>query len=84
MKARDSSGHPRIEVDQPNLLKDSLGITIIGAACSDRRREDLFRTVKTLDDLKSAVDLLDYKIARSTLYYCLLPKNARTQDGKNM
>lgn len=82
LKIRDNSGRPRIEVDQPNLLKDILAIATVGAACSDKRRDDLFRTVKTLDDLKSAVDSLGYKISRSALYYRLLPKNARTQEGK--
>ena len=50
----DNVGRPRIEYDQPNLLRDVLEIVTIGAACSEKRRDYLFRTVKTLDDLHSA------------------------------
>ena len=82
MKTKQTVGRPRIESDQPMLLKDVLDIATIGAACSDKRRDDLFRTVKTLDDLKEAIDQLGYKLSRISLYYRLLPKNASTIEGK--
>ena len=82
LKTRETSGHPRITIDQPDILKDILAIATVGAACSDKRREDLFRTVKTLDDLHKAVEDLGYKISRSGLYLCLLPRDGSTREGK--
>ena len=76
LKSKETPGCPRIESDQPDLLKDILEIATIGAACSDKRREELFRTVKTLDDLKSTITDLGYNISRTALYYRLLPKNS--------
>ena len=50
LKSRDMPGRPPLEEDYLNLHKDILEIATIGAATSDKRREDLFRSVKTLDD----------------------------------
>ena len=82
LKSREQVGRPRLEEDQPNIDKDILEIATIGAACSDRRREDLFRTVKTLDDLHAAIKGLGYQISRSGLYLRLLPRDATTIHGK--
>ena len=82
LKTKQTTGRLRIESDQPMLLKDVLDIPTIGAACSEKRRDDLFRTVKTLDDLKEAIDQLGYKLNRISLYYRLLPKNASIIEGK--
>ena len=46
MNMRETVGRPRLEVDQPGILEDLLRIATIGSACSDKRRDDLFRTVK--------------------------------------
>ena len=53
-----------------------------GSACGDRRREDLFRTVKTLDDLHKAITSLGFTISRSGLYLKLLPRDGRSTEGK--
>jgi hypothetical protein len=82
LKKREAPGRPRLEVDQPDLLKDILEIATVGAACSDRRREDLFRSVKTLDDLQAAISDLGYKVSRSGLYLRLLPRNHTTIEGR--
>lgn len=82
LKLRDSPGRPRIECDQPDILKTILEIATIGSACGDRRREDLFRTVKTLDDLHKAISDLGFTISRSGLYLKLLPRDSRTNEGK--
>lgn len=78
----DKVGRPRIESDQPNLLRDVLEIATIGAACSEKRRDDLFRTVKTLDDLHSAISDLGYNLSRTALYYRLLPKSSSSVAGR--
>ena len=63
LKLRDGVGMPQIECDQSDLLEDILKIATIGAACGDKRREDIFRTVKTLDDLHNAICALGYRIS---------------------
>lgn len=82
LKLRDGVGRPQIECDQSDLLEDILKIATIGAACGDKRREDIFRTVKTLDDLHKAICALGYRISRSALYLRLLPRQASTNQGK--
>ena len=82
LKSRETVGRPRIESDQPDLLKDVLEIATIGAACSDKRREDLFRTVKTLDDLQKAISDLGYSLSRTALYYRLLPRSSTSVAGR--
>ena len=83
LKARSGEvGRPRIEVDQPGLLSDILKIATIGAACGDKRREDIFRTVKTLDDLHQEITNLGYQVSRSALYLRLEPRCRTTHQGK--
>ena len=82
LKIRDGVGRPRVEVDQPGMLDDILKIATIGAACGDRRRDDIFRTVKTLDDLKKAIDDLGYTVSRQSLYLRLLPMDAKSLHGQ--
>ena len=82
LKRRDVVGRPQIECDQPGILQDILKIAAIGAACGDRRRDDIFRTVNTLDDLHKTINSLGYKISRSALYLRLLPRNSNTREGK--
>ena len=82
LKVRDSVGKPPIEDVYPNLHADILNIATIGAAASDRRRQNLYRTVKTLDQLHSALSDLGYRLSRQTVYLRLLPKSASSSHGK--
>lgn len=79
---RDSPGRPPLETDYPNLHRDVLEIATIGAAASDRRREETFRSVKTLDDLHHALAELGYQISRTALYHRLLPKGVSATEAK--
>ena len=81
-KANKKLRDKRKRVLNPDLHRDLLEIATIGAACSERRREDLFRSVKTLDDLHNALSGLNYKISRTALYYRLLPKKESSEEGK--
>ena len=63
--SKDLPGNPRIECDQPNILEQILKIAEIGAACSDRRRDNTVRTVRTLDQLKLEPDKLGFQVSRS-------------------
>ena len=79
---RESPGRPALEEDHPNLHRDILEIATIGAAASDRRREETFRTVKTLEDLHKALSDLGYYISRTALYHRLLPKGVSSTEAK--
>ena len=82
LNLRDNPGKPRVECDQPELLKTILEIATYGSACGDRRRDDIFRTVKTLDDLHKAITNLGFSVSRSALYLKLLPRDGSTIEGK--
>ena len=82
LKLQEQPGRPSLDVDQPGMMGDILKIATYGAACSDKRREDLFRTIKTLDDLHRELTKLGYKISRSGLYLRLLPRDSTTTEGR--
>ena len=82
VRVRDTEGRPPLEETYPNLHEDILNIATIGAAASDRRREDLFRSVKTLSDLQKALEDMGYQLSRSALYTRLLPKAENSAEGK--
>ena len=42
----------------------------------------MFRSVKSTDQLHSALDDLGYRLSKTALYYRLLPKNSRSSEGK--
>lgn len=63
LQIRESKGRPRLEVDQPQLLKAMIEIAIHGSACHDKRQEDIYRSVKSLDELHdSLVEFFSKKI----------------------
>ena len=79
---REGVGRPSIECDLPDLGETLLRIATIGAAASDKRRDEILRSVKTLDDLKEALHTLGFSVKRSTLYLRLQPRNQTTREGK--
>ena len=82
MSTSSNGGRPPLEETYPSLHRDILDIATIGAGASDRRRSEIFRSVKNLKDLHSTLSDLGYKISKSALYYRLQPSNAGTNDGK--
>ena len=82
LKIRDSVGRPRIECDQPGILEDMLQMAMIGSACGEKRRDDIFRSVKTVDDLHQELNKMGYKISRSAVYLRLLPRDQTSNEGK--
>lgn len=79
---RDTTGRPRLEVEQPELLKTIIAIAICGSASHDKRREDMFRSIKTLTELKDKLHEEGFHISRSATYLRLLPRKSNTQEGK--
>ena len=80
ISVRDGPGRPPLEDVYPDLHQVILDIATVGAAASDRRREELFRTVKTLDDLHKALNDLGYSLSRSALHLRLIPRNASARQ----
>ena len=82
LKLRDCVGRPRVECDQPLMGETLLRIAMIGSAASDKRRDEILRSVKTLDDLKKALHDMGFSVSRSALYLRLQPRNQTTLEGK--
>lgn len=76
------SGRPRLEVHQPDLLKTIADIAMFGASAEERRRSEVVRSCKTLDELHARLLELGYKISRNALYIRLLPRRYNTLEGK--
>lgn len=79
---RNKTGRPRLEEDQPKLLKTIVDIVIIGSSADERRRIEKIRFVKTVDELHEELSNLGSKLSRSVAYLRLLPRDSRTTEGK--
>lgn len=79
---RSRSGRPRIEEDQPEIFKAIMDIAIHGSAAHEKRREEMFRCVKTLDDLSNSLNELGFQISRSATYLRLMPRRSNSVEGK--
>lgn len=80
--ARESTGRPRIDADQPLLLSTIVDLVQASGATDDRRQTEILRTVKTLDDLVDGLGQQGIKISRSATYLRLLPRRGNTLEGK--
>ena len=65
-----------------SLIEAMCRIAISGSAAHERRRTEVIRSVKTLDQLKNALSREGYEITRSALYLRVMPRNRNTREGK--
>ena len=72
------TGKPQIEVDQPELLS---GI-VKSSSTDDRRRTEVLRTVKTLDDSREKLLQMGMNLSRFATYLRLQPKRNDNSEGK--
>lgn len=79
---RESSGRPRLEYNQPELLEVLAEIAKFGGCADDKRRSEMIRSCKTLSDLTEHLNLAGYSLSRSATYLRLLPRNVNTIEGK--
>ena len=63
------------KVDRTKLIEALCQIDIPGSATHERRRNEVIRTVKTLDQLTEALNYEGYDQKRSSVYLRLLPRN---------
>lgn len=82
LKLRNTVGRPRLEENQSGLLDVIKSIALFGGAADDRRRTEVIRCCKSLDDLQDELLKQGYTISRSGLYLRLLPKRVNTVEGK--
>ena len=68
--------------DNSALIETIAQIAITGSAADVRRRSEVIRTVKTLDDLTSSLRSAGFDLSRSGIYLRLIPRNVRTIEGK--
>ena len=79
---RGIPGRPRIETEQPQLLSSIIDIVQASSSADDRRRTEMIRSVKTLDDLHLELKSIGFNLSRSATYFRLLPKKGNTMSGK--
>lgn len=79
---QNDRGRPNLDEDQPELLKTIARIAELGASASDRRRTEVLRSCKTLDDMCNELNALGFKISRTATYYRFLPKNHNSTAAK--
>ena len=82
LKIRDQPGRPRLEADQPLLLKAIVDLALHGSASHEKRQSDVYRSIKTLDQLADQLSRDGFKISRSGLYIRLLPKRSSSLEGQ--
>ena len=75
-------GRPPIEESQAGLHQAILSIIMPESGADERRRTEIYQSVKTLDGLKSALIERGYTLSRTATYYRLLPASARHTDAK--
>ena len=75
-------GRPPV-TDDNILIQSITDIALAGSAADDRRRSEIIRTIKSLDDLHEYLQKeLGVSVSRSALYLRLLPKDSTTTEGK--
>jgi hypothetical protein len=82
LNVRAKPGRPRLEEDQPSLLETIVDIAMHGSASHERRQSDVYRSIKTLDQLTEQLKMDGFTISRSGLYLRLLPKRSSSLEGQ--
>ncbi|KAK3925661.1 Transient receptor potential cation channel subfamily A member 1 [Frankliniella fusca] len=74
LRVHGAPGRPRLEEEQPGILKAITDIAIAGSGADARRRSESIRSVQTLDALHEELEALGYTLSRSATYLRLLPR----------
>ena len=82
LEVKTTAGQPNLESQQESLLEAILSIVITGSSADDRRRSEVYNSVRYLDDLKSTLEKKGFNLSRTGTYDRLLPANMRYKDGK--
>jgi hypothetical protein len=82
LNIHNTRGRPSLDETQPQLLSAIVDIASFGCSADERRRTENLRSVKTLDELTSAIQSAGFQISRSGAYLRLLPRRSDTLEGK--
>ena len=66
---REKVGRPSLDCDQPGIIEAILDLVQCTTATDAKRRSEILRTTRTLDDLHTALQGLGYTLSRSATYY---------------
>ena len=81
LRVRTRPGKPRVEENQPLLLKTIIALAMHGSASHEKRQSDVYQTIKTLDELTEQLNKDGFKISRSGVYLRLLPRRSAYIEG---
>lgn len=82
LNLRTEPGRPRVEADQPELLKTIIEIAQYGSSAHNRRQDESLRSVRTLDQLCQELNKIGFHLSRSAVYLRLLPRRSDSKEGK--
>ena len=68
IKDTGSAGRPRLEETQPLLLSEIVRIARHGSAAHEKRQDEIYRSILTLDDLTEQLNKDGFHVKRSSLY----------------
>ena len=80
-KATSDLGRPE-KYEKMELIEAICRIAISGSATHNRRRIEVIRSVKTLNQLTETLNREGYEFTRSSVYLQLFPRNQRIIEGK--
>lgn len=79
---RTQPGRPSLEENQSGLLQVICDIATHGSSAADRRRSEVLRSCKTLDELHALLVEEGFFISRTSTYRRLMPKYSGSLEGK--
>jgi hypothetical protein len=82
LKLRNQVGNPRVETVQPYFLEAIINIAMHGSAAQEKRRNEIYRSILTLDDLTAQLIRDGFDVTRSSVYLRLKPKRSHSTEGK--
>lgn len=82
LKLQKIAGRPKLENNQPELLKTILDIATFSGGADPKRRTETVHCVRTLNELHDRLLELGFTLSRSATYLRLLPRNSTTIEGK--
>lgn len=77
---RESVGRPPCVGNE--ILQVIIDLSMPGSSADERRRTEVVRSCRSLDDLQGALQRRGYEISRSGTYLRLLPHRSDTREGK--
>ncbi|XP_055631795.1 uncharacterized protein LOC129771787 [Toxorhynchites rutilus septentrionalis] len=81
LAVKNEPERPRFE-QEDKLLETIVDLVLLKSAADERRRMEMIRTYRSLDDLHAVVIEQGFEISRTGLYLRLLPRNCTTTKAR--